>query len=150
MPTHDQVNCDHVGNKRDVRIGIGRLFKRLLHRPTRRVVDMHNPAVRMAAFAGEVPFLIITRIERHAQIGQPADRLGCVFNNEFDGFALVEAAARHHRIADMILKCVAGFKHSGNPALRPSRGTVRKRPLGQHGDLLCLREMQCGGQACRA
>ena len=94
----------------------------------------------MPAFARQVPVLAKfigrpAQIERHAQLRQPVNRLRGMFDDEFDRFAVVEAAACHHRVFDMAFKGVAGFEHRRNPALRPGRCAVGQRTFRQHRDL---------------
>ena len=81
-------------------------------------------------------------IERHAELRQPLDRFGRVFDDKFDRRRGCSARARDHRILDMALKRIAGFQHRRNPALRPRGRAVGKRAFGKHDHLSLWRQLQ--------
>ena len=77
------------------------------------------------AFTRKVPALcFVSRIERNAKRCQSLNGLGCIFDDEFNRLSVVKTTACYHRIADMIFKRIAGFKHGGNPTLCPCRRAV--------------------------
>ena len=77
------------------------------------------------AFTRKVPALcFVSRIERHTKRREPFDGLWRIFDDEFNRLSVVKTTACYHRIADMIFKRIAGFKHGGNPTLCPCRRAV--------------------------
>ena len=149
MRRGDQVDRHHAGDQRDVGMRHRRLLQRLLHRPAGGIVDMDDAAVAVAALAGQVPAFGpgFAGIERHAEFGEAVDRCRCVFDDEFDGGAVVETGTRHHRVLDMAFEGVAGFEYRGDAALRPSGRSGRDIALGEHRDLEAPGEVERGGQA---
>ena len=148
MAGGDEVDRDHVGDHRDVGMGMRRLLQRLLDGPAGGVVDMDDPAVAVPALAGQVPALAVAVAgEGHAQLRQPRDRRRRVLDHELDRGAVVEAGAGDHRVLDMRLERVAGLEHRRDPALRPAG---RALALGQHRHLEALREVERRRQPGRA
>ena len=126
----------------------GGLFQRLLHRPAGGVVDMDDPAVAVAALAGQVPAIAAAvGVERHAQVREPRDRRRRVADDQLDRIAVVEPRAGDHRVLDMAFERVARLEHRRDPALRPAGRTL---PLGEHRHLEALREVERRGQPGRA
>ena len=141
----DEVDRHHVGDDADIGMRGRRFLQRLLHRPAGGVVDMDDAAVAVPALAGEVPaILALSGVERHAELGQPRDRSGCVANDELDGGAVVEAGAGHHRVLDVALERVAGLQHRRDTALRPPG---RALALGKHRHLEAVGEIQRRSEA---
>ena len=145
----DEVDAGAPRQQGDVGIGLGGLEQRRLHRPAGRVVDMDDPAVRMAALAGEVERVGVA-VERHAQFAQPVDRGGRAFDHELHRLAIVQPRARHHRVANVIVEGVARIEHRGDPALRPGGRSAGQRALGQHQHLARFGQRQRRGQPRRA
>src|SRR3546814_9477946 len=54
VPARNQVDARLAGQQGDVRMRLGGLEQRRLHRPSGRVVDMDDAAVGVAALAGQV------------------------------------------------------------------------------------------------
>ena len=75
MPPGDQVHTAAPRQQRDIGVFFRRLEQGGLHRPAGGIVHMHDPAMRMAAFAGEM--------EIFATCGQQRF-LGRVFEDNFD------------------------------------------------------------------
>src|SRR3546814_18083200 len=69
VPARNQVDARLAGQQGDVRMRLGGLEQRRLHRPSGRVVDMDDAAVGMAALAGQVPRPLLL-VERHAHFDQ--------------------------------------------------------------------------------
>ena len=142
MTAGDEVDRYHVRHERDVRVARRRFLQRLLDRPASGVRHVDDTAVAVPALARQVPAFRFTRIERHAQLGQPLDRGRRILDDELDGAAVVEARARHHRILDMAFERVARLQHRRDPALRAGGGAFRQRPLRQDRDLEMRRKIQ--------
>ena len=146
----DEVDRDHVGHQRDVRMLRRRGFERLADRPAGRVGDMDDPAVAVAALAGQVKRAILAR-ERHAELDQIArSRAGACSTTCSTTRAVVEPRAGDHRVVDMRFEAVAFLQHRGDPALRPRARAVAKRALGDDRDLVRLGEVERRGQPGRA
>ena len=146
MAVDDQVDRHHMRPERDIRVRRSGILQRLLHRPAGRVIDMDDPPVAVAAFAGEMQdfgFLV----EGHAHVLQPRNRRRCILDHEFHGFAPVEAGTRNHRVVDMIGKCIARVEHGRNPALRPCRRATRQFTLGENQHLVGTGEGDRGAQS---
>jgi hypothetical protein len=144
----DEVDGDHVGDERDVRLlGCGG-FQRLLHRTARRVGDMDDPAVAVPALAGQMERLALGR-ERDAELHQPRDRSRRLADDIFDDPAVVEPGAGDHRVVDVRLERVAFFQHGGDSALRPVGRAFADRALGDHSDLPLPGEVQRRGEPRR-
>ena len=106
---------------------------------------MDDAAVRVPAFARQMQSAGIL-VERHAEIGQPRDRGGRVFDHEFDRLAPVEPAAGDHRVADVIIEGIALVEHRGDPALCPGGRARIERAFGQHHDFAMFGQNQRSGQ----
>ena len=145
----DEIDAGLSRHQRDVGMRFGRAQERFLHRPAGRVVDVHDAAVRMAAFAGEVEVAALA-VERHAQFDQAIDRVRGALDHEFHRLAPVEARARDHGVANVVLEGVARVEHRGDAALRPRRAAAGERALGEHGHLPGFRQGQRGGEPRRA
>jgi hypothetical protein len=118
VPVGHEIYGDHVRTQGDVGMGFGRGDQRLLHGPAGCIVDVDDAAMRMAAFTRQVQGASLG-IEGHADLFEPADCLGGVFDHELDRFTPVKARAGHHRIAHVIIEGVALIEHGGDPALSP-------------------------------
>ena len=106
---------------------------------------MHDAAMRMPAFAGQVE-IALGAVEGDAQFAQPVDRGRRALDHEFDRLAIVEPRARDHGVANMVVERVARVEHGGDPALRPGGGSAVEPALRQHQHLLRFGQRQRGGQ----
>ena len=149
MTSGDQVDTRLSRQQRDVRMRLGGLEQCRLHRPARRIVDMHDAAVRMAALARQVQRLGFL-VERHAHFDQPLDRVGRIFNDELDRLAPVEPRARDHRIVDMIFERVARVEYRRDPALRPGGRSAGQLALRENENAAMLRKRDRRRQPRRA
>ena len=142
-----KVDCDQVGDDRDVGVGERRALECLLDRPAGGVGDVDDAAVAVTAFTRQMPaFSRVVEIERDAKFGEPRDRGGGAADDMLDHGEVVEAGARDHRVADMILKTVARLKHRGDPALCPFGRAAAKLALGEHRNALGRGQVERGGQ----
>ena len=148
VPPGDEVDCDHVGDQRDVRMLGGRGFQRLANRPAGGVGDVDDAAVAVAAFAGQVESAILAG-ERNAEVDQPGDGGGRMLHHMLDDLAVVEPRPGDHRIVDVRFEAVAFLEYGGDPTLGPGAGAVAERSLGDHRDPVMLRKVQRRGEAGR-
>ena len=79
----DEVDRDHVGHQRDVRMLCRRRLERLLDRVAGRVGDMDDAAVAVPALARKVQRIALLR-ERHAKLDQMPDRARRCFDDMLD------------------------------------------------------------------
>src|SRR5690606_28093532 len=123
VPPSDRVDTAPVGELRYVGIFLGRLEQRRLHRPTRCGAHINDAAMRVAAYARQVEVPAVA-VDRHTQLAQPVDRRWRALDYEFDGLPPVEAGARDHGVADVILESVTSIEHRRDAALRPGGRTA--------------------------
>ena len=128
--------------------GGGSFSERLLDRPAGGVVDMDDATVGVPALPCQVPAFgdSLAGVERDAECGQPVDGGGGVFDDIFDGGAVVEAGACDHRVLDVAFIGIAGFEDSGDAALRPGGRAGRHVALGEHCDPEARGEIEGSGQ----
>ena len=149
MAPGDEVDRDHVGDQRDVRMLRRGRLERLADRIAGRIGDMHDPAVAVAAFAGQMERAILAG-EGNAEVDQMLDRAGCLLDHMLDDLEVVEARAGDHRVLDMRFEAVAFLEHRGDSALGAGAGAVAERALGDDRDLMGLGEVERSGQPGRA
>ena len=102
--------------------------------------------MRVPAFASKMKIARFA-IERNTQFAQPVDRGGCPLDHKFYRFAIIEARACDHRIANVVFERIARIENGGDAPLRPSSRTAVEPPLRQNEHLFRFGQGQCRSQA---
>ena len=116
----------------------------LLDRGTRRIGDMHNAPLTVAALARQMQltrFVTVTG-ELHPHGSQPGNRCRSPFYYRTGRFEIAQAGACSQRIADMLLQRIAFAQDGRHAPLRPAAGAVGEFALGDNCDPPTAREQQ--------
>ena len=127
----------------------GEFAQRFLHGRAGGVGGVHDAAVAVAAFPGQVQLTPLGR-KRHAQFLQPGDGGGCVFHGELRGLQVAQSGAGHQGVVHMGGVAVAFGQHRGDATLGPVAGAVGDAAFGDHRHAMGRRQAQRRGQAGQA
>ncbi len=148
MAASDQVDRDHVGHERDVRVLLGGGLERLLDGVAGGVGDMDDAPVAVPALTGEVQRAAVLR-ERHTELDQMGDRARSRLDDMLDDLDIVEPRSGDHRIVDVSVEAVAFLEHRGDAALSPAGRALAERAFGDDRDLVRLGKVERSRQPCR-
>ena len=122
----------------DVWVRFQLLHQRFLYRAAGCVGRVHDTAVRMAAFTGEVQFsgIVIVPGERHALFEQPLDGTAAMLHHEAHRVILAQSRAGDMGVADVVGRGIFLAQHGGDATLCPCAGSIEELLLGEQRNLL--------------
>ena len=132
-----QVDGAVVLEQRDARVRAGALDQHPLDLGAGGVPVVQDPAVGVAALAGEVEVAaaVADRVEVGAELQQGLDHGRAPLDHPFDHVSAAQAGPGGHGVLDVGLEGVVLVDHGGDPALSPVRGRVDRPLLGDDRDV---------------
>ena len=151
----DQIDGNMMFKQCNVRTLSGLRYQGFFNGPSRGIGAVQHPACRVAAFPGEMKFMLPVFAgpagEGNAEVKQMANGVRGVLNGKADGLRIVQAGARDQGVLDMCLERVFRVGDRGNSALGIQGATLLQAAFGQDGNpQLCWQlkgETQAGATA---
>jgi hypothetical protein len=136
----DQIDGHSAFQHGDVRVRAGQRHQRGLDRTAGGIGGVHDAAVRVATFAGQVQAraaveLVLVARELDSLVEQPLDACRTALDGEAHGILVAQAGAGDQGVGDVVLKRILGVKHGGYAALRPQRRARTQARLRHNTDL---------------
>ena len=144
----NQVHSHPAGFQVNIRPGLGLARQGGGNRVAGGIGGVDNPAMAMAAFAGEVVVLaIVLPGELHAGVDQPFDAFLAVFHGKADRILVAQTAARVEGVLYVILHGIGIVQNRSDASLGPEGGARADIGFADDANPQVLRKIQRNGKA---